>query len=62
MMDTATLLYNDLTSGFSLFTTCNHFNFNLIDLEDVTDQLPCPFILVGDFSGHHTVRMRVGQY
>ena len=33
----------------------NHFNFNLKDLQDVIDQLPSPFILMGDFNGHHTL-------
>ena len=33
----------------------NHFNFNPKDLQDVIDQLPSPFILMGDFSGHHTL-------
>ena len=31
---------------------CNHFTFNL---QDVIDQLPSPFILMGDFSGYDTL-------
>ena len=34
----------------------NHFHFNPKDLQDVIDQLPSPFILMGDFNGHHTLR------
>ena len=34
---------------------CNHFNFNPKDLQNVIDQLPSPFILMGDFNGHHTL-------
>ena len=30
---------------------CNHFDFN----PNITDQLPSPFILMGDFNGHHTL-------
>ena len=33
----------------------NHFNFNPKDLQNVIDQLPSPFILMGDFNGHHTL-------
>ena len=33
----------------------NHFNFNPKDLLNVTDQLPSPLILIGDFNGHHTL-------
>ena len=33
----------------------NHFNFNPKDLHSVIDQLPSPFILMGDFNGHHTL-------
>ena len=33
----------------------NNFNFNPKDLQDVIDQLPSPFILMGDFNGHHTL-------
>ena len=33
----------------------NHFNFNPKDLQSVIDQLPSPFILMGDFNGHHTL-------
>ena len=33
----------------------SHFNFNTIDLPDVIDQVPFPFILMGDFNGHHTL-------
>ena len=33
----------------------NHFKFNPKDLQDVIDQLPSPFILMGDFNGHHTL-------
>ena len=32
----------------------NHFNFNPKDLQNVIDQLPSPFILMGNFNGHHT--------
>ena len=34
---------------------CDHFNFIPKDLHDVIDQLPSPFILIGDFNGHHTL-------
>ena len=34
---------------------CNHFNFNSKDLQNVIDELPSPFILMGDFNGHHTL-------
>ena len=27
----------------------------LFDLQNVIDQLPSPFILMGDFNGHHTL-------
>ena len=33
----------------------NHFNFNPKNLQNVIDQLPSPFILRGDFNGHHTL-------
>ena len=33
----------------------NHFNFNPKDLQNVIDQLPSPFILMGEFNGHHTL-------
>ena len=33
----------------------NHFNFNPKDLQDLIDQLPSSFILMGDFNGHHTL-------
>ena len=33
----------------------NHFNFNPKDLQNVIDQLPFPFIQMGDFNGHHTL-------
>ena len=33
----------------------NHFKFNPKDLQDVIDQLPSPFILMGDFNGYHTL-------
>jgi len=33
----------------------NHFNFNPGDLQDLIEQLPIPFILMGDFNGHHTM-------
>ena len=33
----------------------NHFNFNPKDLQSVIEQLPSPFILMGDFNGHHTL-------
>ena len=33
----------------------NHFNFNPKDLQSVIDPLPSPFILMGDFNGHHTL-------
>ena len=33
----------------------NHFNFNPKDLQNVIDQLPSHFILMGDFNGHHTL-------
>ena len=33
----------------------NHFHFNPKDLQDVIDQLPSPFILMGDFNGHYTL-------
>ena len=33
----------------------NQFNFNPKDLQDVIDQLPFPFILMGHFNGYHTV-------
>ena len=33
----------------------NHFNFNSKDIQDVNDQLPSLFVLMGDFNGHHTL-------
>ena len=33
----------------------NNFHFNPKDLQNVIDQLPSPFILMGDFNGHHTL-------
>ena len=33
----------------------NHFNFNPKDLQNLIEKLPPPFILMGDFSGHHTL-------
>ena len=33
----------------------NHFNFNPKDLQDLIDQLPSPFVLMGDFNVHHTL-------
>ena len=33
----------------------NHFNFNPKDLQNVIDQLPSPFILMGYFNCHHTL-------
>ena len=33
----------------------NHFNFNPKDLQDLTDQFPSPFILMGNINGHHTL-------
>ena len=33
----------------------NQLKFNPKDLQDVIDQLPSPFILMGDFNGHHTL-------
>ena len=33
----------------------NNFNLNPKDLQDVIDQLPSLFILMGDFNGHHTL-------
>ena len=38
-----------------MFSSRNHFNFNPKDLQNVIDQLPSPFILMGDFNGHHTL-------
>ena len=35
--------------------TRNHLNFNPKDLQDVIDQLPSPFILMGDFNGNHNL-------
>ena len=32
-----------------------HFNFDPKDLQDVIDQLPSPFNVMGDFNGHHTL-------
>ena len=44
------------------FTICsiylpprNHFTFNPRDLQDLIDQLPTPFIIMGDFNAHHTM-------
>ena len=39
----------------SVYLPRNHFNFNPKDLQNVIDQLPSPFILMGDFNGHHTL-------
>ena len=36
-------------------TTRDHFKFNPKYLQIVIDQLPSPFILMGDFNGHHTL-------
>ena len=36
-------------------TPRNHFNFNPKDLQNVINQLPSPFILMGYFNGHHTL-------
>ena len=36
-------------------TPRDHFKFNPKDLQNVIDQLPSPFILMGDFNGHHTL-------
>ena len=33
----------------------NHFTFNPENLQDLIDQLPSPFILMGEFNGHHTL-------
>jgi len=33
----------------------NNFNFNPRDLQNLIDQLPIPFVLMGDFNGHHTM-------
>ena len=33
----------------------NHFNFHPNDLQDLIDQLPCSFILMGYFNCHHTL-------
>ena len=33
----------------------NTFNFNTKDVQDVTDQLPSPFPLMGDSNGHHNL-------
>ena len=33
----------------------NHFNLNSKDLQDLINQLPSPFILMGYFNGHHTL-------
>jgi len=33
----------------------NNFNFNPRDLQDLFDQLPTPFVVMGDFNGHHTM-------
>ena len=35
----------------------NHYNFNHKDLQNVIDQLPSPLILMGEFSGHHTLSL-----
>ena len=32
---------------------CNHFSFDLKDLQDLSDQLPSPFILMGNVNGNH---------
>ena len=36
-------------------TPRNHFNFIPKDPQDLIDQLPSPFIFMGDFNGHHTL-------
>ena len=36
-------------------TSRNHFNFNPYDLQGIFHQLRSPFILMGDFSSHHTL-------
>ena len=36
-------------------TPRNNFNFNSKDIQDVNDQLPSLFILMGDFNGHRTL-------
>ena len=41
-----------------LFTTSYSFNFHPKDLQDLTDKLPSPFILMGYFS----LGMRGGKY
>jgi len=33
----------------------NNFHFNPRDLQDLFDQLPTPFVVMGDFNGHHTM-------
>ena len=33
----------------------DHFNFNSKDLQDVIDQLPSSFIVMGGFNGDHTL-------
>ena len=35
---------------------CNHFSFDLKNLQDVCHQLPSPFILMGYFNGNHILR------
>ena len=39
---------------FSLFTR-NHLSLNPKDLQYVNDQLPSPFILMGELSSHRTL-------
>ena len=40
----------------SVYLSCrNHFNFNPKNCQNVNDQLPTPFILMEDFTGHHTL-------
>ena len=34
---------------------CNHFKFNPKYLQDVNNHLTSPFILMGDFNGHHNL-------
>ena len=39
----------------SVYLPRNNFSVNPKDLQDVIDQLPSPFIMMGDFNGHHTL-------
>ena len=47
--------HKTITLSSVYLSPCNHFNFNPKDLQGVIDQLPSPFILIGDFNGHHTL-------